>query len=271
LKNLFSESGSMSNSQDIFSTSKVAAIIPARFASTRFPGKPLVSLCGKPMIQWVIEGVKTSQYVTDIYIATDHLEIAKVAESCGVRSLMTSPDCQTGSDRVYQAVQILKNENKNYEYVLNVQGDEPLISKNYIDPLAQALLADADLDMATLSHPLSEYEVDNLNAVKVLTNQNSVAIYFSRFAIPFSRERFVQGKFDSCVQKHIGLYGFKTDFLEKFCTTPQSQIEKAESLEQLRALHLGAQIKVISVPEPIQGIDTPEDLKTFEMKYKLNT
>lgn len=261
----------MSNSPDIISTSKIAAIIPARFASTRFPGKPVVSLCGKPMIQWVIEGVKTSHYVTDIYVATDHPEIAKVAESCGVRALMTSPDCQTGSDRVYQALQILKKENKNYQYVLNVQGDEPLISKNYIDPLAQALLVDSNLDMATLSHPLSESEIDNLNAVKVLTNQNSVAIYFSRFAIPFSRQQFVLGQFDSCVQKHIGLYGFKTDFLEKFCTAPQSQIEKAESLEQLRALYLGAQIKVISVSEPIQGIDTPEDLKTFEMKYKLNT
>ena len=131
----------MSNSPDIFSTSKIAAIIPARFASTRFPGKPLVSLSGKPMIQWVIEGVKTSQYVTDIYVATDHPEIVKVAESCGVRALMTSLDCQTGSDRVYQALQFLKKENKNYNYVLNVQGDEPLISKNYIDPLAQALLA----------------------------------------------------------------------------------------------------------------------------------
>jgi 3-deoxy-manno-octulosonate cytidylyltransferase (CMP-KDO synthetase) len=261
----------MSNSPDIISTSKIAAIIPARFASTRFPGKPLVSLCGKPMIQWVIEGVKTSQYVTDIFVATDHTEIAKVAESCGVRALMTSPDCQTGSDRVYQALQILKKENKNYQYVLNVQGDEPLISKKYIDPLAQALLIDSKLDMATLSHPLLEAEIDNLNAVKVLTNQNGVAIYFSRFAIPFSRQQFIFGQFDSCVQKHIGLYGFKTDFLEKFCTAQQSQIEKAESLEQLRALHLGAQIKVISVPEPVQGIDTPEDLKTFEMKYKLNT
>lgn len=221
------------------------------------------------MIQWVIEGVKTSELVTDIFVATDHAEIAKIADSCGVRAVMTSPDCQTGSDRVYQALQILKNENKKYSYVLNVQGDEPLISKTYIDPLARALLADLNLDMATLSHPLSPADVDNLNAVKVLTNQNAEAIYFSRFAIPFSREKFSVGTFDSCVQKHIGLYGFKTQFLEKFCTASQSQIEKAESLEQLRALHLGAKIKVISVPEPIQGIDTPEDLKQFETKHAL--
>lgn len=258
----------MNSSANVLPESKIAAIIPARFASTRFPGKPLVSLCGKPMIQWVIEGVKTSSLVSDIFVATDHAGIAQAAESCGVRALMTSPECQTGSDRVYEAVQILKKENKNYHYVLNVQGDEPLISHKYIDPLAQALLAESHLDMATLSHPLSASEIDNLNAVKVVTNQNSVAIYFSRFPIPFSRQKFTAGEFDSCVQKHIGLYGFKTDFLEKFCTAPQSHIEKAESLEQLRALHLGAQIKVISVNEPIQGIDTPEDLKNFELKYK---
>ncbi len=247
---------------------KIAAIIPARFASTRFPGKPLVKLCGKPMLQWVIEGAKTSQFVTEIFVATDNDEIQKLSRQCGIRALMTSPNCQTGTDRIFEALQILKSENKNFDIVLNVQGDEPLIHKNFIDPLILAFMENADLDMATLSHPLKSEDIDNLNAVKVLLNQNSEAIYFSRFGIPFSRDKFTAEAFDRVVQKHIGLYGFKTEFLEKFCQTPQCQIEKSESLEQLRALHLGAKIKVISVNEPIQGIDTPEDLILFEKKQQ---
>ncbi len=245
---------------------RFAAIIPARFASSRFPGKPLVSLCGKPVLQWVIEGARTSALISELFIATDHPEIAKLAEANGVRAVMTSEDCQTGTDRIFETCQILKKENKIFDVVLNIQGDEPLISKKMIDPLAQAFLDNAALDMATLSHPLCAEDIANLNSVKVLLNQNSEAIYFSRLGIPFSREKFAQENFDLCVQKHIGIYGFKTTFLEKFCQTPQSQIEKSESLEQLRALHLGARIKVISVNEPIQGIDTPEDLKKLELR-----
>lgn len=247
---------------------KIAAIIPARFGSTRFPGKPLVQLCGKPLLQWVIEGAQTSSLVTELFVATDHADIAKLAERCGVRAVMTSEKCQTGSDRIFETAQILKKENNFFDVVLNIQGDEPLISKKFIDPLAQAFLENSNLDMATLSHPLSESDIENLNAVKVLLNQNSEAIYFSRLRVPFSRDKFSEGVFDLSVQKHIGLYGFKTSFLEKFCKEPQSQIEKSESLEQLRALHMGAKIKVISVREQIQGIDTPEDLKSFEKKYE---
>ncbi len=247
---------------------KIAVIIPARFASTRFPGKPLVQLCGKPMLQWAIEGSKTSSLVSEIFVATDHVEIARLSEQCGVRALMTSSECQTGSDRVFEALQILKKENKFFDVVINVQGDEPLINKNFIDPLVEAFINEPSLDMATMSHPLKLNDIDNLNAVKVLLNQKSEAIYFSRWGIPFSREKFSEGLFDHVVQKHIGLYGYKTEFLEKFCLSPQSQLEKSESLEQLRALHLGAKIKVISVTQPIQGIDTPEDLIVFEKKQQ---
>jgi len=247
---------------------KIAVIIPARFGSTRFPGKPLVQLCGKPLLQWVIEGAQTSSVASEIIVATDHADIVKLAQRCNVRAVMTSEKCQTGSDRIFQAVQILKQENIFFDVVLNIQGDEPLISKKIIDPLAQAFLENPNLDMATLSHPLSETDIENLNAVKVLLNQNSEAIYFSRLPIPFSREKFLNGVFDLSVQKHIGLYGYTTSFLEKFCKEPQSQIEKLESLEQLRALHMGIKIKIISVNEPTQGIDTPEDLKNFEKKYE---
>jgi 3-deoxy-manno-octulosonate cytidylyltransferase (CMP-KDO synthetase) len=264
LKNLFTKSGSMSNS---LKQLKVAAIIPARFASTRFPGKPLVKLCGKPMLQWVIEGTKTSSLISTIFVATDHPEIAKLSEECGVRAIMTSEKCKTGSDRVYEALQILNKENNFFDIVINIQGDEPMINHHFIDPLVRAFISEPKLDMATLSHPLKNDDIQNLNAVKVLMNINSEAIYFSRLAIPFSRGNFSEGLFDQTVQKHIGLYGFNSQFLEKFCTTAQSQIEISESLEQLRALHLGAKIKVISVPEAVQGIDSPEDLILFEKKY----
>lgn len=249
---------------------KIAAVIPARFASTRFPGKPLVNLCGKPMLQWVIEGAQGSSRISELFVATDHTEIAKLAEKCGVRAVMTSAECQTGSDRIFETLNVLKLENKIFDVVLNIQGDEPLISKSMIDPLADAFLQNSNLDMATLSHPLSVDDITNKNAVKVLLNQNSEAIYFSRFGIPFSRGEFEKSIFDHCVQKHIGLYGFKTSFLKKFCEEPQTAIEKSESLEQLRALHLGAKIKVISVPQAIQGIDTPEDLLQFEKLYNQN-
>jgi 3-deoxy-manno-octulosonate cytidylyltransferase (CMP-KDO synthetase) len=218
------------------------------------------------MLQWVIEGAKTSALISEIFVATDHTEIAKLAESCGVRAMMTSVDCQTGSDRIFEASEILKKENKIFDVILNIQGDEPLITKKYIDPLVNVFLENSNLDMATLSHPLSPTEILNLNSVKVLLNANSEAIYFSRLPVPFSREKFSVSDFNSCVQKHIGMYAYKTAFLEKFCRAPQSLIEKAESLEQLRALHLGAKIKVISVNEPIQGIDTPDDVKLFEKK-----
>ena len=202
-----------------------------------------------------------------MFVATDNSEIAKLSEKCGVRAVVTSVHCQTGSDRIFETLNILKNENKIFDVVLNIQGDEPLINHTLIDPLADAFLQNTHLDMATLSHPLSVDDVENKNAVKVLLNKNSEAIYFSRFGIPFSRVKFEKNKYDECVQKHIGLYGFTTAFLKKLCEEPQTAIEKSESLEQLRALHLGAKIKVISVPQAIQGIDTPEDLIQFEKLY----
>jgi len=236
---------------------KIIAVIPARFGSTRFPGKPLELLKGKPIIQWVIEGVQSSKLIDDIYVATDDERIAHVVNGLKTQVIMTSSNCPTGTDRIYAATQKL-----NYDVVLNVQGDEPQINHNYIDPLAMAFKNNIHLDMATLSHPMMLEDVQNMNAVKVIKNINQEAIYFSRFPIPYSRE-----KLDSqniICEKHIGLYGYSRTFLKKFCESPQSDIEKYESLEQLRALYLGAKIKVLSVDRPIQGVDTPEDLAKLE-------
>lgn len=229
---------------------KIIAVIPARFASTRFPGKPLELLKKKPIIQWVAEGAQKSKLVQKIYVATDDERIAKVCRDIKIEVLMTRSDCPTGTDRIFEATRTI-----DYDVVLNIQGDEPLIDQNYIDPLAQAFLDDPDLEMATLAHPLAPEDVDNKNAVKVIVNSFDEAIYFSRLPIPASL-------------KHIGLYGYSRSFLQKFCTSPQALIEKQESLEQLRALHLGAKIKVLKVQKPTYGVDTPEDLQKLEALLK---
>ncbi len=229
---------------------KIIAVIPARFASTRFPGKPLELLKKKPIIQWVVEGTRTSRVVDEIFVATDDVRIADVCRAINVNVLMTSAECVTGTDRIFEATRNLE-----FDVVLNVQGDEPLIDSSYIDLLAQAFLKNQSLEMATLAHPISREDLTNFNAVKVITNTFDEAIYFSRLSIP-------------ATLKHIGLYGFSKAFLQKFCTSPQAFIEKQESLEQLRALHLGARIKVLRVEKPTYGVDTPEDLQKLEALLK---
>lgn len=239
---------------------KIIGVIPARFASTRFPGKPLEKLKGKPILQWVVEGARKSNLLSDVIVATDHEQIANTAKSIGVKVAMTSPECATGTDRIYEAIQGVEAD-----VVINIQGDEPLIDQTYIDPLAQAFLDNSNLDMATLAHALSSEDLGNKNAVKVITNIHQEAIYFSRFAIPYSR---VECSESSVSLKHIGLYGYSRSFLQKFCTAQPALIEKHESLEQLRALYLGARIKVLQVPQPTYGVDTPEDLQKLEALLK---
>ncbi len=242
---------------------KIIAVIPARFGSTRFPGKPLAELKGKKILQWVVEGARTSSLIEKIYVATDDQRIYDFCESIQVEVIMTSADCPTGTDRIYQATQDL-----DFDCVLNIQGDEPLISKFYIDPLANAFLQQPALQMATLAHPLEADDLHNLNAVKVVSNQYQEAIYFSRFPVPFSRQNFTVPNaitnHTSPAMKHIGLYGYSKQFLKTFCLAEPCQIEKYESLEQLRALYLGAKIKVLTVSKPTYGVDTVEDLQKLE-------
>lgn len=242
---------------------KIIAVIPARFASTRFSGKPLVELKGKKIIQWVVEGARSSSLISEVYVATDDQRIADFCKTIPVQVVMTSPDCPTGTDRIFEAT-----KNLDFDVVINVQGDEPLISKDYIDPLARAFINNSKLEMATLAHPLKAEDIDNLNAVKVITNIRQEAIYFSRFPIPYSREKFQENAKPDLnnlpVMKHIGLYGFSKSFLKTFCTTPQTTLEKNESLEQLRAVYLGVPIQVIAVEKPTYGVDTPEDLQKLE-------
>lgn len=238
---------------------KIVGVIPARYGSTRFPGKPLVNLKGRPLIQWTIEGAKKSRLLSDLIVATDDERIKAAAEAVGVQVAMTDSDLPTGSDRIHAAIKDL-----NCDVVVNIQGDEPLVTGSLIDGLAQVFIDDAGLDMATLAHPITEEELQSVNSVKVVVNQRDEALYFSRYAIPYSRSKAVDlGTYEGCL-KHIGMYAYTKNFLKQFCEAPPALIEKAESLEQLRALYLGAKIKVIRVKEASLGVDTPEDLLRLE-------
>ncbi len=240
----------------------ILGVIPARFASTRFPGKPLQKIAGKPLIQWVVEASLKSKSLSAVIVATDHEEIFSLAKKLGAEAVMTDSDLPSGTDRVYAAV-----KNKNFDWVLNIQGDEPLLKSATIDQFCATLQkTSSDVSMGTLGHALQEADLQNPNIVKVLLNQKSEAIYFSRFPIPFSREKFSAAAAEdpSFVLKHIGIYAFRKLFLEKFCLSPVSRLEKAESLEQLRALDLGARIQVLQIQDFLHGVDSPQDIAIVE-------
>lgn len=239
---------------------KIVGVIPARYGSTRFPGKPLVNLKGRPLIQWTIEGAKKSKLLNEVIVATDDERIKAAAEAVGVKVVITESELPTGSDRIHAAI-----KNVVCDVVVNIQGDEPLVTGDLIDRLAQVFIDEPKMDMATLAHPISEEELLSPNAVKVVMNHKDEALYFSRYAIPYSRHKALEmASYEGCL-KHIGMYAYSKIFLKEFCEAPPAFIEKAESLEQLRALYLGAKIKVIRVKEASIGVDTPEDLARLEI------
>jgi len=232
-------------------------VIPARFGSTRFPGKPLKKILNKPLLQWVIEGAKTSKLLKEIWVATDHPEIFALAESSGAKAVMTPADLPTGSDRVFAA-----SRNFEADVVVNIQGDEPLLKGEMLDGLVAPMLSDPNLQMATLGRQLKEGDLESKTTAKIVLNYRSEALYFSRFPIPYSRID-ADGQKAVCL-KHIGLYAFRKSFLAEFCAQPPTALELAEGLEQLRALYLGARIKVVEVDFESWGVDTPEDVAKVE-------
>ncbi|RAU17252.1 3-deoxy-manno-octulosonate cytidylyltransferase [Nitrincola tibetensis] len=240
-------------------------VIPARFASTRFPGKPLVDVLGKPMVQHVYERALESD-AQRIIIATDHEQIAEVAASFGAEVCMTSTQHQSGTDRLQEVVSKLGFDDS--EVVVNVQGDEPLIPPRIINQVAKNLIEHSDAGIATLSESI--HLVDSLmnpNVVKVVCDEAGRALYFSRAAMPWPRDAFMQGVTASMPsgfawQRHIGLYAYRVSLLNDFVTWPVAAIEATESLEQLRALWKGVRIQVSVAEEaPPTGVDTPEDLQ----------
>ncbi len=246
---------------------KISAVIPARYGSTRFEGKPLADILGKPMIQHVYEGVCQSKLIDEVIVATDDQRILEAVKSFGGKAMMTSPTHFTGTDRVAEAAQKLKSD-----IIVNVQGDEPLIIGSIIDKAIRPLLLDDTLHMSTLMTRIEEVR-DWLNPhiVKVVVDQKNFALYFSRSPIPFPRD-LNNGRLESHpfgtsrplpqrVFKHIGVYVFRRKFLLNFSKMKPTPLEKLEKLEQLRALENGYRIKVTPVNyEPI-CVDTPEDLQ----------
>jgi 3-deoxy-manno-octulosonate cytidylyltransferase (CMP-KDO synthetase) len=232
-------------------------VIPARYGSTRFPGKPLQKILGKPLLQWVIEGAKSSRLLSEIRVATDHPEIMALAKSCGVLGVMTPSDLPTGSDRVFAA-----SKDSAADVVVNIQGDEPLIQGEMLDSLVRPMLSDSTLEMATLARQLKDGDLHSPNTAKIVLNQRSEALYFSRLPIPYSRIDAPSQK--AVCLKHIGLYAFRKSFLAEFCAKKPTPLELAEGLEQLRALYLGARIHVVEVDHESWGVDTPEDVAKVE-------
>ncbi len=242
---------------------KTIGVIPARYGATRFPAKPLAKINGFPMIEWVIRGVKQSANIDEVILATDNKEIADVAKSIDCRVVMTDPDLASGTDRVWAAIKDVE-----CDVVLNIQGDEPLVNGAILDELVQVFKDNTNVKMATLAGLLRAQEVDDKNAVKVILNAESQAIYFSRFGIPFSRCDSININ-QSEVFKHIGIYGFKKEFLNKFCSTKPTYLEKGESLEQLRALYLGVLPYVKIVEFDSVAVDVPGDILKVEAKLNM--
>lgn len=245
------------------------AIIPARFASTRFPGKPLAMLAGKPIVQHVYERV--SKVVAQTYVATDDQRIKTVVESFGGKVVMTSPNHPSGTDRCYEAynaIRQLSMSSCDDDVVINVQGDEPFIAESQLKEV-MACFKEPTTDIATLVKPFSPdaglEALKNPNSPKVVVDNNNRALYFSRSVIPYLRNIPEDEWLEKHVfYKHIGLYAYRSNVLQNITSMPQATLEKAESLEQLRWLAAGMKIRVGVTDVETIGIDTPEDLKRAE-------
>jgi 3-deoxy-manno-octulosonate cytidylyltransferase (CMP-KDO synthetase) len=235
----------------------VVAVIPARWGSTRFPGKALAEIAGSPMIAHVIRRAGEAETVDHVLVATDDERIAEAAQAAGAEPVMTGV-CPSGTDRVAQAVA----DRDQWQIIVNIQGDEPLLSGANIDVLVNGLLGDPEVGMATLCRPLEPDRVEDPNAVKVVRDQIGRALYFSRSPIPHPHdEQAAAGQW----RLHLGIYGFRRETLRHFVLQPPSPLEQAEKLEQLRALEHGIDILVLDAPHPAFGVDTPEDLERVEM------
>lgn len=239
---------------------KFIAIIPARYASSRFPGKPLADMNGKPMIQRVYEQVKQS--ISEVYVATDDERILQAVKDFGGNAVMTSIDHRSGTDRCNEAYSKI---GQSFDVVLNIQGDEPFITPNQIDML-KACFTDVSVEIATLVKPFEDHvelaELQSPSTPKVVLSKKSEAIYFSRSVIPFLRDTDKsQWPSQHVFYKHIGIYGYRADVLNQITQLPPGLLEQAESLEQLRWIENGYKIKVGVTTQETMGIDTPEDLQ----------
>ena len=233
---------------------KTAIIIPARYGSSRLKGKPLLEVAGKPVIQWVYEKAKMSKLADVIIVATDDKRIYDCVTGFGGVVEMTSENHKSGSDRIMEVV----SRHPEIDYICNLQGDEPLIKPESIDAVIKNVIEDDKADISTLIRKINSEEANNPNLVKCVTDNNGFALYFSRSKIPYERNANI-----ATFYGHLGIYGYKRKALENMTKLPQTNLEKAESLEQLRALENGMRIKTSVVDFVPVGIDTKEDLEKF--------
>ena len=233
---------------------KAIAIIPARLGSTRLARKALRELAGKPMVGHVYEAARRCAELAEVIVATDSDEILAVCQQHGWNARLTSPDCRSGTDRVREVAQQVAAD-----VYVNVQGDEPLARPEHIQAMLR-LMADPKVEVATVCTPCPEHDVANPNAVKVVTDLAGRALYFSRATIPFDRDQQGGVRY----RKHLGFYAYRKPALDRFCTLPESALERSERLEQLRFLDHGIAIRVAEVPYDTVGVDTEEDLRRVE-------
>jgi 3-deoxy-manno-octulosonate cytidylyltransferase (CMP-KDO synthetase) len=248
---------------------EIVAVIPARFASTRLPGKPLLSETGRPLIQHVVEAARRAKSLERIIVATDDSRIAEAVTAFGGEAIMTRPDHPTGTDRVAEVAARIERA----RIIVNVQGDEPEITGETIDRLVALLENDPEAPMATLATPIRDEAVyRDPSCVKVVCSRRARALYFSRSPIPCHRDGLPDPATASppVAHLHLGLYAYRRDFLLSIATLPRSPLEAAEKLEQLRVLEAGHPIAIGLVDEPSIGIDTPEDYRRFVERWRKN-
>lgn len=245
----------------------VVGVIPARWGSTRFPGKALAPIAGKPLIQWVIERSCRARKLDRLLVATDDIRIRDAVRKLGVQVVMTRKDHPSGTDRIAEAAARARAA-----ILINIQGDEPLIDPRLIDRLADVMVREPEWDMATAATPIRDpADVANPAVVKVVWGRDGQALYFSRSAIPFEREKGSgAGVKDPLYWRHIGIYAYRRSFLEKLVRTSPCALEQTEKLEQLRALWLGCRMRILQTQDIGVGVDTPEDVARAERALKKN-
>lgn len=235
--------------------SRVAVVIPARYGATRLPGKPLAEIDGRPMIWYVWDKARRAETPSRVVVATDDARIAAAVRGFGGEAVMTSPDCASGTDRVAEAARAMEEE-----VIVNLQGDEPMMHPSVIDAVAAPLASDPGLLMSTAALPQDDpEEYGRPSVVKVVVDGRGDALYFSRSPIPHYRDAGA-GRY----RKHLGIYGYRREFLFRVAALAPSRLEEAERLEQLRVLENGYRIRVVDVAHDSVGVDTPEDLRAVE-------
>ena len=231
---------------------KFLGVIPARYESTRLPKKPLKDICGHTMIEWVYKRALKSN-LDKVIVATDSIDVFNEVKSFGGEVILTSKEHLNGTSRIAEVCSKITD----FEYIINIQGDEPLIEPEMINSLIEAFIQEKELKMVTLKHKiLKKEDIENPNFVKVITDKNDYAIYFSRSVIPYPRNEI-----DNIYYKHVGIYGYKREFVLEYSNLPSTPLETSESLEQLRVLENGYKIKVLETKYEIIGVDTQDELE----------